>query len=128
MIKSAAGKRDLGSGEVSRYLLSEPCYHSEFEYVKLNLNVEEKEINLQTNNNKENEDNYHTFKKNIIDFYANRFNESLLDNKLDKIECLIDFVQYFKLDKEGNLQSRRNPLKIVVLPFPKYRPNKKDKR
>jgi len=32
MLKTVAGKRDLGQCEVSRLLMSEPLYHSSFEY------------------------------------------------------------------------------------------------
>jgi hypothetical protein len=39
MLKTVAGKRDLGQCEVSRLLMSDPLYHSTFEYVTQSLNL-----------------------------------------------------------------------------------------
>ena len=53
MVRSICGKRDLGSGEICRYLLSEPCYHSDFAPVYLHRNFRRREINLSENDNGE---------------------------------------------------------------------------
>lgn len=130
MIHSVAGKRDLGSGEISRYLLSEPSYHSDFESVNLNLNLDIREIDIETlnqnnsqNENNDNENNTTAFKKSLIDYYANRFNIDSLKNCLDEIFHLCEFVRLFKIYK-NQLVRRNNPDRIVVITFPKVRPNK----
>ena len=45
MIKSIAGKREFSQREVSRLLLSEPLYHSDFQYVSLITDLNTQEIN-----------------------------------------------------------------------------------
>ena len=46
IVKSIAGKRDLGQCEVARLLLSEPLYHSNFNYVNLSTDLFTKEVNI----------------------------------------------------------------------------------
>lgn len=69
MIKSVSGKRDLGSAEVTRYLLSEPSYHSEFTPVYLKLNIDIKEIQIE-NFQEEESESLTVYKKSLIDFYS----------------------------------------------------------
>jgi hypothetical protein len=45
MLKSIAGKRDLGQCEVAHLLLSEPLYHLNFNYVNLSTDLFTKEVN-----------------------------------------------------------------------------------
>ncbi|RNA33794.1 hypothetical protein BpHYR1_046991 [Brachionus plicatilis] len=49
MIKSIAGKRDIGQCEVSRLLLSEPLYNSSFNYVTISTEIDSRELNLNAN-------------------------------------------------------------------------------
>ncbi|RNA15588.1 ATP-dependent DNA helicase PIF1 [Brachionus plicatilis] len=49
MLRSIAGKRDLGQCEVSRLLLSDKLYHSTFNYVTLCTDLDFREINLSKN-------------------------------------------------------------------------------
>jgi hypothetical protein len=114
MLKSIAGKRDLGQCEVSRLLLSEPMYHSTFNYVNLSTDLFTKEVNINANANEDDD----ATKKNIIDFYADRFNNQRLQNALDDINNLMEFTRKF-IVKKGELALRENPEKVVVIPFPK---------
>lgn len=49
MINSIAGKRDIGQCEVSRLIMSEPLYHSDFNYVIQSIDLDTREINLDKN-------------------------------------------------------------------------------
>ncbi len=95
IVKSIAGKRDLGQCEVARLLLSEPLYHSYFNYVNLSTDLFTKEVNIS---NKADDDDDAT-KKNIIDFYANRYNNQRLQNSLDDVHNLMDFARKFMVKK-----------------------------
>lgn len=137
MIRSVAGKRDLGAGEVSRYLLSEPTYHSEFDAVFLNLQLDIKEIDInafqESNeaNNEESQTNNEKsiYKNSIIDFYANRFNNHSLREYISSINHLIQFAQLFKVNSKTNkLEKRPNPEKMVVIPYPRVNQNANNKR
>jgi hypothetical protein len=110
MLKSIGGKRDLGQCEISRLLLSEPMYHSSFNYVTLSTDLYTKEVNTTDQ----------ALKKNIIDFYADRFQNSKLQNSLDDVNNLMQFVQKF-IVKNSELALRQNPEKIVVIAYPKVR-------
>ena len=46
MVRSICRKRDLGSGEICLYLLSDTCYPSDFSPVYLRLNFRRRAINL----------------------------------------------------------------------------------
>ena len=96
MIKSIAGKRDLGQCLISRLLLSEPLYHSSFNYVYLSTDLFTKELNLDKNV----PDDAEATKRSIIDFYAYRYNNPRLQNSLENIYNLIDFVRKFTLKKK----------------------------
>lgn len=131
MIRSVAGKRDLGAGEVSRYLLSEPTYHSEFDAVFLNLDLNVKELNIENFQSNENEHDSEKsiYKNSIIDFYANRLKNPFLSEYINSILHLIHFVQLFKINNKSNkLEKRHNPDKIVVIPYPKVNQNKQNKK
>ena len=69
MLKTVAGKRDLGQCEVSRLLMSEPLYHSSFEYVtqSLELNKTNEVNNITTENDESPATNKH-----LMNFFANR--------------------------------------------------------
>ena len=125
MIKSVSGKRDLGSAEVTRYLLSEPSYHSEFTPVYLNLNIDIKEIQIE-NFQEEESESLTVYKKSLIDFYSNRNSVPSLALAVNTILHLLDFVQKYKLNK-NKLEQRNNTNKIIVISFPKLRADKKDK-
>ena len=125
MIKSVSGKRDLGSAEVTRYLLSEPSYHSEFTPVYLNLNVDIKEIQIE-NFQEDDTESMTIYKKTLIDFFSNRYLISSLESDLNSIIHLLDFSQKYKVNK-NKLEKRNNSQKIIVISFPKIRADKKDK-
>ncbi|RNA16634.1 ATP-dependent DNA helicase PIF1 [Brachionus plicatilis] len=52
MIKSTAGKRDIGKCELSRLLLSEPLYNSTFNYVTISTEIDSRVLNLNINDDK----------------------------------------------------------------------------
>ena len=117
----SSGKRDLGSGEVCRYLLSEPCYHMDFSPVYLHLIFNHRELDISRSR-----DTGHplTFKKTLIDNYLNRNNIAEVVPHLSKINNLIDFALNFEIN--GNiLRLRINPNKIIVITYPKIRLVKK---
>ena len=87
MIKSVSGKRDLGQCEVCRLLLSEPLYSSTFEYVTQSLELKQsKELN-----NLNNRIDTQATNKTLIDFFANRKDNPLLQH----IPSLNEFVRNF---------------------------------
>lgn len=114
MIKSIAGKRDLGQCEVTRLLLSEPLYHLKFNYVTLSTDLYSKEVNVDKNADGEDD----ATKKSTIDFYMARFKIPKLQNALDDVKNLIDFTRKFTI-KKGELVLREKPEKTVVITFPK---------
>ena len=114
MLRSIAGKRDLGQCEISRLLLSEPLYHSSFNYVNLCTDLNNKQVNLDKNSNEEDS----AVKESIIDFYANRFDNPRLQNQLDDVHNLIDFVRKFTI-KNKELVARDNSDQTVIITFPK---------
>ena len=91
MIKHIAGDRDIGQCEVSRLLMSQPLYHSSFDYVTISTNMDSKEINT----NPELPSDSTAFKKSLIDYYANRKKLGVCQAHLSKINNLIDFVKLF---------------------------------
>lgn len=136
MIRSVAGKRDLGSGEVSRYLLSEPTYHSEFDAVFLNLDLNVKEIDIEnfqiTDENAVNDyqdTEKSLYKNSLIDFYANRQKNEYLSQYNENIMHLIHFAQIFKVNtKSHKIEKRHNPDKIVIIPYPRINQNKNNRK
>ena len=114
MLRSIAGKRNLGQCEISRLLLSEPLYHSSFNYVNLCTDLNNKQVNLDKNSNEEDS----AVKESIIDFYANRFDNPRLQNQLDDVHNLIDFVRKFTI-KNKELVARDNSDQTVIITFPK---------
>jgi len=119
MIKSVAGKRDIGQCEISRLLMSQPLFHSSFNYVTISTDLEKKEINLSRNRSP----NEPATKKSLIDFYAHRKTNKKLKNYLDRITCLIAFVQLFQLNAKNELELRKNSEKTIVITYPKFRFN-----
>ncbi|CAF1045089.1 unnamed protein product [Brachionus calyciflorus] len=119
MIKSIAGKRDIGQCEVSRLLLSEPLYNSSFNYVTLSTEIDSRELNLNVNQDEESS----VIKNSLIDYFANRKNCQYLDKNLPQINCLIKFVKFFKLDSKNKLVNRPDNEKTVVITLPKIRYN-----
>ena len=71
MINSVCGKRDIGQCEISRLLLSEPMYHSTFEYVSQSLDLDKRQLNTDNDNPAVN-----IYKKSIMDYYADREGKS----------------------------------------------------
>jgi hypothetical protein len=119
MIKSVAGKRDIGQCEISRLLMSQPLFHSSFNYVTISTDLEKKEINISRNQSP----NEPATKKSLIDFYAHRKTNKKLENYLDRINCLITFVQLFQLNAKNELELRKNSEKTIVITYPKFRFN-----
>ena len=97
MVKSINGKRDLVYGKVCRYILSEPCYHTDFSPVFLHLNFNHRQLNLTRSNDV---DQPLLFKKTLIDYYANRNNIELIVPHLSKIRNLIDFALNFEVNND----------------------------
>jgi hypothetical protein len=119
MIKTICGKRDISQCEVSRLLLSEPLYHSSFEYITLNTDLNSRELNIDMNL----DENEPATKKSIIDYYANRKKEFFLRTYLEQITSLVHFVRMFKLTRDNKLTYRQDCEKTVVITFPKIRYN-----
>ena len=111
MLKSVAGNRDIGQSEVCRLLMSEPLYHSSFKYVNQSLDINSKQINNSANENET------AFKKTMIDFYENRYNENISTEDLAKIYNLVDFVKMFTIEKD-RIRKNSDPNKIVVITKP----------
>jgi hypothetical protein len=89
MLKTVAGKRDIGQCEVCRLLNSEPLYSSTFKYVTQSLELSQsKELNSITNTNQHNK----ATNKSLLDFYVDRENNPQLINILDTIKSLNDFI------------------------------------
>ncbi|RNA16317.1 ATP-dependent DNA helicase PIF1 [Brachionus plicatilis] len=119
MVKSIAGKRDIGQCEVSRLLLSEPLYNSLFNYVTISTEIDSRELNLNVNDDNDSP----ATKNSLIDYYANRKQIDLIKNQLVKIDNLVSFVKYFKLDNKNKLSIRTEHEKTVVITLPKIRYN-----
>jgi hypothetical protein len=119
MLKTVAGKRDLGQCEVSRLLMSEPLYHSSFEYVTQSLELNQtNEVNNITTENDESPATY----KNLMNFFANRNQNDFLIPILHEISSFNQFVNKFKVTK-GKLTLRMNPEKIIIVTYPKVHYN-----
>ena len=114
MLKSIAGKRDLGQCEVSRLLLSEPLYHSSFNYVTINTDLDSREVNLD----KDADSDDLATKKSIIDYYAERKTISEIQHLLHDSINLIDFIKIFNI-KKNKLILRENSQKCVVITYPR---------
>lgn len=117
MIKHIAGERDIGQCEVSRLLMSEPLYHSSFEYVTVCTNVNTKEINIDP----ELPTDASAFKKSIIDYYSIRKKLGICQAHLSKIKNLIDFVKIFTTNSKNELVVRKLNKPVIVVTFPKLR-------
>jgi hypothetical protein len=111
MIRSVAGKRDIGQCEISRLLMSQPLYHSSFSYVTISTELDKREINISRNQSPD----APATKKSLIDFYANRKTNKNLENKLDTITCLVSFVKKFQLNSKNELVARTNPEQTIVI-------------
>ncbi len=118
MLKSIAGNRDIGQSEVCRLLLSEPLYSSSFSYVYLSLDINSKQIKI-TNNDEDN-----ITSKSLTDYFANRYNDSIVKDELDNIFNIIDFAKIFSVKKD-KLVKNPSPELIVVITRPtvKFIPN-----
>jgi len=119
MLKTVAGKRDLGQCEVSRLLMSDSLYHSTFEYVTQSLNLNQSnELNNIINYNDESS----ATNKHLMKFYANRQTIPYLMPILNEIQSFNQFVTKYKVSK-GKLALRINPEKIIVVTYPKVHYN-----
>ena len=122
MLRSIAGKRDIGQCEVSRLLLSEKMYHSTFNYVTINTELDVRELNLTTNS----DESSSAFKQSLIDFYAKRKSNFFLRCHLEKIKNFITFAKLFKINNKNQLEIRPDHRNTVVISYPKIRFNKED--
>lgn len=59
----------------------------------------------------------------MIDFFANRHNDSALKQTLTLIPTFIDFCQYYNCYK-GKLIKRKNPENLIILTIPRIQFNK----
>jgi hypothetical protein len=109
MLQTNNATRDIGQSEVCRLLLSEPLYQSSFEYIYISLDISQKLLTIKNNNL--------DYKKSILEFYANRFNEDIDKDILSKIYNVIDFAKTFSIIK-NKLIKRSNSDKIVILTKP----------
>jgi hypothetical protein len=118
ILKSVAGKRDLGPCEVSRLLFSEPLYFSSFDNVGQSL-----ELNQSKQLNQLNKDpNTAATIQTLLDFYVNRdINRPYFQQNY---ENFFEFVIKFKVIK-GKLELRKNPDKVIVVTWPKVHFNEK---
>ena len=91
MLKSNASKRDLGQCEVSRLLMSESLYHSSFNYLTINTDLDSRKLNLDRNVDSD----CLTTKKSIIDCYADRKNNQEIQHLISYTIKLIDFCKNF---------------------------------
>ena len=114
MLKSIAGKRDIGQCEVSRLLLSEQLYHSSFNYAVQTTDLYTREVNLGKNI----DENSSATKKSIIDFYSERLENNSIQHQLDDVNNLIDFVKKFII-KKNELALRPDAEKTVIITYPK---------
>ena len=109
MLKTNNATRDIGQSEVCRLLLSEPLYQSTFDYIYISLDINSKQVTF--------DNNIIQYKKSIIDYYANRYNEYIDKDTLDKIFNILDFVILFKL-QNNRLVKRNNANDVVILTKP----------
>ena len=111
MLKSVAGKRDLGRCEVCRLLFSEPLYHSSFEYVTQSLELNQsKQLNLFNKDTSQ-----PATIKTLLDYFFHRnLNEPYFNQKYIN---LFEFVTKFKTLKD-KLVIRKNPEKIIIVTWP----------
>ncbi len=117
MIKHIAGDRDIGQCEVSRLLMSQPLFHSSFDYVTLNTNINTREINTEPELPADNS----AFKKSLIDYYANRKKLGICQPYLSKIRNLIDFAKLFNTNGRNELIIRPAQKQTVIVTYPKIR-------
>jgi hypothetical protein len=114
MVKSVAGKRDIGQCEVSRLILGEPMYHSSFNYIVLSTDFNSREVNLDKNI----DENEPATKKSMLDFFGNRLKISQIRCQLINVKNLIDFARIFRIVK-NELVLRNDTEKTVVITYPK---------
>ncbi|RNA24393.1 ATP-dependent DNA helicase PIF1 [Brachionus plicatilis] len=118
MLKFSCGQRDIGQSEVCRLLMSGQLYQSSFYYVNQSLELNSKQIEIDTKKG----DDQICFKKTLLDYFLIR---KSLNQKMDNVYNLIDFCQAFQfVNKQFKL--RKNSEKIVVITHPKIRYNPLD--
>ncbi len=83
--------------------------------------VNSKQVNLDKRAN----DDDAAVKDSIIDFYANRYDNPRLQNELQDVHNLIDFVRKFNI-KNNQFVARDNSDKTVIITLPKLRFNPND--
>ena len=121
MLKTVAGKRDIGQCEVCRLLNSEPLYSSTFKYVTQSLELtQSKELNEIATSNQNNK----ATNKSLLDFYVQRENNPKLIHMLDEIKSFNSFVIKFKVFK-NQLELRPDSENTIVVTYPKVRYNPK---
>ncbi len=64
MLKTIGCNRDIGQSEVCRLILSEPLYHTTFQFVNQSLDFGNRQINIGSNNDEES-----AFVKTMLDFF-----------------------------------------------------------
>ena len=116
MIKHIAGDRDIRQCEVSRLLMSQPLFHSSFDYVTICTNLNSKEINTQPGLANDTT----AFKKSLIDYYAIRETLGIVQPHLNKINNLIDFIKLFNTNAQNQLILRSSKKKTIVVTIHQY--------
>ncbi len=97
MLKTVAGKRDLGQCEVCRLLMSEPLYSCTFEFIVLCLDLKLSREVVQVNDSID--DSAIVTNETLIDHYAKRHNNPKLNHIHKEIDSLYSFVKKFKIFK-----------------------------
>jgi hypothetical protein len=97
MLKTVSGKRDLGQCEVCRLLMSQPLYHSSFEYITVSLDFKQtKQVIPITEKSDENDNATY---ENLMEEFAKRNRNKFLEPILHKINNYYSFVKYLKIAK-----------------------------
>jgi hypothetical protein len=124
MLKSIAGKRDIGQCEVSRLLFSDNMYHSSFSYISQTTDLDSREVNIQQIS----DENAPATKKSMIDYFAHRKSDASLQPYLNEIVNLVEFARLFQI-KNNSIIQRPDAYKTVVVTYPRvrYNPNNIEK-
>ena len=113
MIKQICGKRDIGQCEVSRLLMSEPLYHSDFKYVSISTDLDSREINCI----RDLDETQPTTKSSLIDYYSKRNSNPFLEKYLNLIVKYLEFGHLFSINK-NKLVINNDADKTVVITLP----------
>ncbi len=95
MLKTVAGKRDLGQSEVCRLLMSEALYHSSFDYITVSLDFKNSKQVVPITSHV-NENDIATY-DNLMDEFSMRHQNKLLEPIIKKIDNFYNFVKHLKI-------------------------------